>query len=217
MCTVVPIALTWIHGFTESIQSYLPRLSVHPSVRDVQVPYSFIGIFLSSFKRLHCDVTNDVTRTLSLADVVCETCDGSLGCLVTANETTVGVIQCGHHYYMFDSHDQCRYNCRRPICSWWCGGFASYIIYSGKSTNDGTPVLLWFSSPEDIHCHIKRLHGVFVSSTRRSNLVGTMTDIQTLSVWCRWHQSQLGHSGNQCVWTNVSWCCQCNLCFICCE
>jgi len=72
----------------------------------------------------------------------------SLGCLVTANGTTVAVIQSGHHYYLFDSH------CRNRV---------------GRSTADGTAVLLQFASPEDVHCHIKRLHGIFTTSTRKCN------------------------------------------------
>ena len=39
-------------------------------------------------------------------------------------------------------------------------------VYSGTSVGDGTAVLLRFSSPADVHRHIKRVHGVFTSSTR---------------------------------------------------
>jgi len=62
--------------------------------------------------------------------------------------TTVSVIQSGHQYYLFDSHSRDRV---------------------GRSTADGTAVLLQFSSPEDVHCHIKRLHGIFATSTCECN------------------------------------------------
>ena len=97
---------------------------------------------------LHCAASNAVTRSLCLADAVREVCAESLGCLVTANETTIAVMKSGDKYYLFDSH------CRDHL---------------GRSTDDGTAVLLQFSSPEDIHSHIRRLHGIFSTSTRECN------------------------------------------------
>ena len=102
---------------------------------------------------------------------------------MTANEITVAVIRCGSYYYLFDSH------CRDR---------------SGRSAADGTAVLLRFSSAVDVHRHIKRVHGVFTSSTCTCNFV---VDHDRR---CHWHQSKLGHiSGARCVSTNVTWFCQC--------
>ena len=97
---------------------------------------------------LHCTASNAVTGSLCLADAVRQVCAESRGCLVTANGTTVAIIQSGNNYYLFDSH------CRDHL---------------GRSTNDGTAVLLQFSSPEDIQCHMRRLHGIFSTSTRECN------------------------------------------------
>ena len=69
---------------------------------------------------------------------------------MTANETTVAVIRCDNHSHLFDSHCRDRY---------------------GRSSADGTAVLLRFSSAADVHRHLKCVHGVFTSSTRTCNFV----------------------------------------------
>jgi len=88
---------------------------------------------------LHCNVSSSNFKCF--VDAVSAVCSISncLGCLVTANETTVTVIPRNDSYFVFDSHAR---------------------NHLGVPGTNGTAVLLQFSSLEAGHSHMKQLHGI---------------------------------------------------------